>query len=82
MRRLLKSVPTSQQSSIADQIFLALQDTSNCPLDELVLNLPRFRWSQIFLAVDRLRRTGQVQVTALGVGNYTVKLQNKGNRPR
>lgn len=82
MRRLLKSVSTSQQSSIADQIFLAMQDASSCPLDELVLSLPGFRWSQIFLEVDRLRRMGQVQVMALGVGNYTVKLQNKGNPPR
>ena len=82
MRRLLKSVSTSQQSSIADQIFLAMPDTRSCPLDELVLGLPRFRWSQIFLEVNRLRRMGQVQVTAIGVGNYTVKLQNKWNPPR
>jgi hypothetical protein len=72
----------SPQSSIVDQIFLAMQGTTSCPLDELVLSMPHFRWSQIFLERDRLRRMGQVQVTALSVGNYTVKMQNKGNSPR
>ena len=82
MRRLLQRASLSRQSSIAGQIFLAMQDTSSCPLDELVLSLPCFTWAEVFLEVDRLRRTGQVQVTALGVGNYAVSLQNKENLSR
>jgi hypothetical protein len=82
MRRLLQRASLSRQSSIAGQIFLAMQDTSSCPLDELVLSLPCFTWAEVFMEVDRLRRTGHVQVTALGVGNYAVSLQNKGNLSR
>ena len=78
MRRPLQRVSLLPQSSIAGQIFQAMQDTSSYPLDELVLRLPCFTWAEVFREVDRLRRTGQVQVTALGVGNYAVSLQNKG----
>lgn len=76
----MRSFAMSQQWTIAGQIFLAIRDTPGFPLDELVLSLPRFTWNQVFLEVNRLRRTGQVQVTALGVGNYTVRLQNEGTR--
>jgi hypothetical protein len=79
MRRLPKHVSMSEQSSIAGQIFLAMQDTSSFPLDELVLRLPCFTWSQVFLEVNRLRRTGQMRVRSIGVGNYAVSLQNKGS---
>jgi hypothetical protein len=48
MRRLLQRASLSRQSSLAGQIFLAMQDTSSCPLDECVLILPCFTWAEFF----------------------------------
>jgi len=44
----------------------------------LVPTLPGLTRNQAMLEVDRLSRTGQVQVTSWGEGTYTVKLPKKG----
>jgi hypothetical protein len=36
----------------------------------------------VFLEVDRLSRTGQVRVTAMGEGTYAIKLPKKEKRTR
>jgi hypothetical protein len=42
----------------------------------LVLRLPGLTWNQVFLEIDRLSRTGQVRVTAMGEGTYALRLPN------
>jgi len=46
----------------------------------LVLSVPELTWNQVFLEVDRLSRTGQVRMTAMGKGTYTIWLPNKKKR--
>ena len=64
----------SQLGTIADQILDAVHCAPGCQLDDLVLSLPGLTWNQVFLEVDRLSRTGQVRVTAMGQGAYAIRL--------
>jgi len=71
-----------QQETITDRILDAVHGAPGCQLDDLVLSVPELTWNQVFLEVDRLSRTGQVRVTALGKGTYTIWLPNKEKRTR
>ena len=71
-----------QQETITDRILDAVHGAPGCQLDDLVLSVPELTWNQVFLEVDRLSRTGQVRVTALGKGTYTICLPNKEKKTR
>ena len=43
-----------------------------CLLEEVVLDCPGLTWNQVFCALDRMSRAGQVRLTAKGPGLYTV----------
>jgi hypothetical protein len=64
----------SQLGTVAERILDAVHDAPGCELDDLVLRLPELTWNQVFLEVDRLSRTGQVRVTAMGEGTYAIRL--------
>ena len=72
----------SQLGTLADRILAAVDRAPGCQLDELVLSVPELTWNQVFLEVDRLSRTGQVRMTAMGKGTYTIWLPNKEKRTR
>ena len=70
----------AEQATVVDRIMEAVRRAPGCQLDDLVLSLPGLTWNQVFLEVDRMSRTGQVRVTSMGEGTYTVTLANKGKR--
>jgi hypothetical protein len=72
----------SQLRTLAERILDAVHGAPGCQLDDLVLTIPEITWNQVFLEVDRLSRTGQVRMTAMGKGTYTIWLPNKGKRTR
>jgi hypothetical protein len=72
----------SQLGTVTDRILDAVHGAPGCELDELVLRVPDLTWNQVFLEVDRLSRTGQVRVTAMGEGTYAIRLPKKEKRTR
>lgn len=72
----------SELGTVAERILDAVHYAPGCQLDALVLRLPGLTWNQVFLEVDRLSRTGQVRVTAMGEGTYAIRLPNKEKRSR
>ena len=56
----------SPLGTVTERILDAVHCAPGCELDDLVLSLPELTWNQVFLEVDRLSRTGQVRVTAMG----------------
>jgi hypothetical protein len=72
----------SQLGTVTDRILDAVHAAPGCQLDDLVLHLPELTWNQVFFEVDRLSRTGQVRITAMGEGMYAIRLPNKGKRTR
>ena len=71
-----------QLGTVADRILDAVRGAPGCQLDDLVLSVPELTWNQVFLEVDRLSRTGQVRMMAMGKGTYTIWLPNKEKRTR
>ena len=71
-----------QQGTVVDRILEAVRCAPGCELDDLELRLPDLTWNQVFLAIDRLSRTGQVRMTAMGKGTYTIWLPHKEKRTR
>jgi hypothetical protein len=71
-----------QLGTVTERILDAVHGAPGCELEDLVLRLPELTWNQVFLEVDRLSRTGQVRVTAMGEGTYAIKLPKKEKRTR
>ena len=77
-----RGIAMSGLGTVAERILDAVHCAPGCQLDDLVLRLPGLTWNQVFLEVDRLSRTGQVRVTAMGEGTYAIRLPNKEKRSR
>ncbi len=66
--------------TITDRVLDALQRNPACEFDLLVKDCSEYTWNQLFYEVDRLSRTGQVCLVAVGNGRYSLKLA-KGEEP-
>jgi hypothetical protein len=55
-----------QRVTIGDQILEVAKVNPGCTLDELILSLSGPSWSDVFLEVDRLSRSGQLRLTKSG----------------
>ena len=64
------SVQTNAAAAILD-VFSSVQ---KCDLDMLVRACPTLTWNQVFSEVDRLSRTGQIRLSYLGHGQYSIEL--------
>ncbi len=51
---------------VAKQILEIVKAHPGCGLDELTSLLPDFSWSEIFVEVDRMSRSGQLRLTKNG----------------
>jgi hypothetical protein len=60
-----------RQGIAADQILEVVRSRPDCTLDELILSLSGLSWSEVFLEVDRLSRSGQLRLTKSGSGFTT-----------
>ena len=60
-----------RQGIAADQILEVVRSHPDCTLDELILSLSGLSWSEVFLEVDRLSRSGQLRLTKSGSGFTT-----------
>ncbi len=54
------------------QILEAVRRVPGCQLDDLTESCPNLTWNQIFLDVDALSRAGELRVTSLGHGIYSL----------
>jgi len=52
-----------QQAFLGDQILDVVRANPGCTLDELILSLLGVSWSEVFLEVNRMSRSGQLQLT-------------------
>jgi hypothetical protein len=51
---------------VAHQILEVVKTHPGCGLDELTSFLPDLSWSEVFIEVDRLSRSGQLRLTRTG----------------
>ena len=59
------------EGSADNQILEVVKTHPGCGLDELTQYLPQMNWSQVFIEVDRLSRSGQLRLTRSGSGFLT-----------
>ena len=60
------------ETTITGIILQTIRHQPNCNLDMLVRACPQFTWNQVFLEVDRLSRTGEIELSSPGPGQYTM----------
>ena len=69
-------------STLRESILAILQTTPKCDMDELVSECSGFSWSEIFIELDRLSRSGEVRITKHGQFGYCLEvLPSEGPRP-
>lgn len=62
------------QSNAAAAILDVFSSVQKCDLDMLVRACPTLTWNQVFSEVDRLSRNGQIRLSYLGHGQYSIEL--------
>lgn len=67
---------------VEDQVIDVLQRTETCDLDEVTRQCTNLTWNQVFLAVDRLSRSGEIMLVPMGRGMYALTFPHrKDGRP-
>ena len=62
------------EQTIEDRIIETVSRSPGCLIEELALECPGLTWNQVFLAVDRLSRTGQLLLSRKGPGVYAIRV--------
>lgn len=71
----------ARQSDLTHRILGILADQPGLLLDQLLDRCPDATWNQVFAVVDGLSRSGDIRLTAKGMGKYHVDLQAAQHRP-
>jgi hypothetical protein len=66
-----------QPTAVENQVIDILQHTGACDLEEIARQCTNLTWNQVFLAVDRLSRCGEIRLVPRGRGMYTVTFPHK-----
>ena len=61
-----------EKPSIEDWILGALQQHGTQTLDQMGTLLPEANWAQLFLAIDRLKRSGRISLWSPGLGEHLI----------
>jgi hypothetical protein len=60
--------------TVSDRVLEVMQGIPDCGLDDLVLNCQAFPLRAVLFEVSRLSREGQLQLTLVSTGSFTVQL--------
>ena len=66
-----KEVDMLREDTVGEEILEVVRANPDCTLEELTQRLDWLSWSQVFLEVDRLSRSGQLILTQTGIGFIT-----------
>jgi len=61
----------AQQDTVIRQILELVRANPNCTLEELTLGSVEFHWSEVFVGVDHLSRSGQLKLSQDRLGMTT-----------
>jgi hypothetical protein len=67
----------TQQTTVEDQVINMLERTQVCDLEEITRQCTDLTWNQVFLAVDRLSRSGEILLMPRGRGMYTLTFPHR-----
>jgi hypothetical protein len=72
----------SRHLTVSEQILKVMRRTPDCRLDDLVLSCKSFSLQALLCEVSRLSRVGQLQLTLVSTGSFTLQLLIMNCRPR
>lgn len=61
----------TRESTAEGQVIDIVQSMPMCDLEEVLRRYPTLAWSQVFFAIDRLSRTGQIRLIATKASSYS-----------
>jgi len=67
----------TQEITVEDQVIDVLHQTRTCDLEEVMRQCANLTWNQVFLAVDRLSRRGEIRLMPGCRGTYTVAFPHR-----
>lgn len=70
----------TRERTAEGQVIDIVQSMPMCDLEEVIRRCPTLAWGQVFLAIDRLSRTGQIRLVATKAGSYSVTAARKQER--
>lgn len=62
------------QNPLRKQVLRIVRKQKKCDLDDLILECTSYSWTQVFLEVDYLTRTGELRLLCKKAGEYAVTL--------
>jgi hypothetical protein len=68
--------------TVSDRILDVMRGIPDCRLDDLVLHCQGFPLQMVLSEVSRLSRDGQLQLTLVSTGSFTVQLLSANGRSR
>jgi hypothetical protein len=66
-----------QEISVEDQVIDIVRKAHVSDLEEVMRQCVNSTWNQVFLAVDRLSRRGEIMLVPRGRGLYTVTVPHR-----
>ena len=66
-----------QEMAVEDQVIDVVQRAHDCDLEEIMRQCSNLTWNQVFFAVDRLSRRGELLLIPKGRGMYTVTFPHR-----
>ena len=62
----------AEHTTVEEQVIDLVHRARACDLEAITRDCPTLTWNQVFLAVDRLSRSGELTLVSRGRGLYTV----------
>lgn len=67
----------AQHTTVEDQVIDMLHRAHPCDFEEVTRQCANLTWNQVFLAVDRLSRSGEIVLMPRGRGMYTLTFPHR-----
>jgi hypothetical protein len=67
----------AQEITVEDQVVDIVRRAHVCNLEEVMRQCANLTWNQVFFAVDRLSRSGEIRLVSRGRGTYTVAFPHR-----
>ena len=66
--------PSPRQTGLSYEVLRVVRRKKTCNLDDLFQECNSYTWTQVFLEVDRMSRSGELRLVYKKAGEYSVTL--------
>lgn len=66
--------PSPRQAGLSYEVLRIVRRKKTCDLDDLLQECNSYTWTQVFLEVDRMSRSGELRLVSKKAGEYSITL--------